>query len=80
MTTNALVQNPTGMLDGQRITIEFIQDAVGSRIAYFDTKFAFGTDITEITLTTTASKTDFATFIYNATADKWRAVGFTRGY
>jgi hypothetical protein len=80
MTTNALVQNPSGMGDGQRIVIEFIQDATGSRLAFFDTDFAFGTDITGITLTTTASKRDFATFVYHATTDKWYAVGFTRGY
>src|SRR6185369_17243834 len=80
LTTNVLIQNPTGMLDGQRIAISFAQDGTGSRLASFDTKFAFGTDITGITLSTTASITDVATFIYNSTADKWRCVGFTRGY
>lgn len=78
MTTNALIQNPTGMGDGQRIVIEFIQDATGSRLGYFDTDFAFGSDITACTLTTTASKRDFATFIY--TNSKWYCVGFVRGY
>src|SRR6185369_8590298 len=80
LTTNVLIQHPTGMLDGQRIAISFAQDGTGSRLAAFDTKFSFGTDITGITLSTTASITDVATFIYNSTADKWRCVGFTRGY
>lgn len=80
MSTNALVQNPTGGLDGQTIEIEFLQDATGSRLAFFDAKFGFGSDITGITLTTTAGKRDYATFRYNATADKWYCRGFVRGY
>ncbi len=42
--------------------------------------FAFGTDISGITLTTTASKRDFITAVYNSTATLWYVVGFVRGY
>ena len=78
---NRTLGNPTNPADGQRATWEVIQDATGSRTLTMDTKFAFGTDIaTPITLTTTASKRDFITAIYNSTADKWYVVGFVRGY
>ena len=81
MTTNALMQNPTGTIgDGQRITIMFLQDATGSRLAYFGTAWAFGTDITGCTLTTTAAKRDFLTAIYKVSTGKWYVVGFMRGY
>jgi len=78
VTTNILVQNPTGGLDGQRIFVEFL--ATSNYVAYFDTKFSFGSDVTGITLSTTSNLVDFATFVYNSTADRWRAIGFTRGY
>ena len=69
------------MLDGQQITIEFLQDGTGSRILNgLDGAFVFGTDITGLTLTTTASKRDFATFRYNGVTSKWYPLGFTRGY
>lgn len=72
--------NPTNGKDGQRCVWEIIQDGTGSRTITMDTKFAFGTDITGITLSTTASKRDFLTAIYDSTADRWHVVGFVRGY
>jgi hypothetical protein len=74
--------NPTNGTDGQRIVWELIQDGSGSRGTTFnlDTKWALGTDISSIVLTTTADKRDFLTAIYNSTADKWYIVGFVKGY
>ena len=81
LTTNVLVQNPSPTaLDGQTIIVEFLQDATGSRLVFFDTQYAFGTDISGITLTTTANKRDFATFKFNGVSSKWYCVGYVRGY
>lgn len=81
LTENITVNNPSGtVVDGTEMLIEFIQDGTGSRTVTMGSEFAFGSDITGITLTPTANKTDFATFIYHASADKWRCVGVVRGY
>jgi hypothetical protein len=77
---NRTLGNPTNPTDGQRIIWEIIQDATGSRTISLDTKFALGTDITAVTLTTTASKRDFIGAVYNSTADKWYVIAFVRGY
>lgn len=77
---NRTLANPTNALDGQTLTFEVIQDATGSRTLAFGSKFAFGTDITGCTLTTTASKRDFITVYYNSTADKFYVRGCVKGY
>jgi len=66
--------------DGQRIVLELKQDTTGSRIVTWGTGIAWGTDFTSITLTTTISKTDEITLVYNSTAAVWRIVGFARGF
>lgn len=77
---NRTLDNPTNMTDGFQYIWEIIQDATGSRTLSLGNKFAFGTDITGLTLTTTASKRDFITAIYNASADKFFIVGVSKGY
>ncbi len=77
---NRTLGNPTNAYDGQQIVWELIQDDTGGRIITLDTKFAFGTTITAVVLTTTPSKRDFLTAIYNATTDKFYVVGFVKGY
>lgn len=77
---NRTLSNPTNMTDGQSCIWEIVQDATGSRTLTFGSKFAFGTDLTAVTLTTTASKRDFLGAIYNSTADKWYVVAFMKGY
>jgi hypothetical protein len=77
---NRTLGNPTNAYDGARIVWEFIQDGTGSRLITLDTKFALGSDIVAITLSTGANKRDFMTAIYNSTADKWYVVAFVRGY
>ncbi|MBI3654093.1 MAG: hypothetical protein HY231_23935 [Acidobacteria bacterium] len=77
---NRTLGNPTNGTNGQQLTFELVQDATGSRTLTLDTKYAFGTDITGVTLTTTANKRDFLTVVYNATADKWFVRGFIKGY
>ncbi len=79
-TQNFTLSNPTNPTDGQRVVWEIIQDGTGSRTITLDTKFQLGSDISSVTLTTTASKRDFLTAIYNVVADKWYVVGFAKGY
>lgn len=80
---NRTLAAPTNPVDGQRISIEVIQDATGSRTLTLTTGalgFAFGTDIPSITLTTTANARDFIECLYNSTAQRWYVVRFVKGY
>ena len=72
--------NPTNPTDGQKVIWELIQDATGSRTITLGSAFALGTDISSVTLTTTASKRDFLGAVYNSTASKWYVIAFTKGY
>lgn len=80
---NRTLGAPTNPTDGQKVIWEITQDGTGSRtlaLASGAGGFAFGTDITSITLTTTASKKDFLGAIYNSTANRWYVVAFTKGF
>lgn len=77
---NRTLGNPTNPTDGQKIIWELIQDATGSRTITLDTAFALGTDLTAITLTTTANKRDLLGAIYNASLAKWLVVAFIKGF
>ena len=77
---NRTLANPTNAVDGQQMVWEIIQDATGSRTITLGTKFVLGTDITAVTLTTTANKRDYLTAAYNASADKFYVTGFIKGY
>lgn len=77
---NRTLDNPTNLVDGQQYTWAFIQDNTGSRTITLGSKFAFGTDITGLTLTTTANKRDFMTAIYVSATDKLYILGVSKGY
>lgn len=77
---NRTLANPTGATDGQRIIFEFIQDGTGTRTITLGSKFALGTDISGVTLTTTVNKRDFMGVIYRESADKFYVVAFVKGY
>lgn len=77
---NRTLGNPTNAVDGQRLLWEIIQDGTGSRTITLDTKFALGTDLTAVTLTTTASKRDFLGAFYNSATDKFYVTAFVKGY
>lgn len=69
--------------DGQRITIEIIQDATGSRTCTLSTaagSFLFGTDIPSVTCSTTASATDILEALYSKRKNKWLVIRFTKGF
>lgn len=77
---NRTLDNPTGLVDGQRVTWEIVQDGTGSRTLSYGSMFTFGTDVPSPTLSTTGGKRDFVTAIYNSGTDKLYVVGFARGY
>lgn len=80
---NRTLGAPTNPTDGQKALWELIQDATGARTLALDTGaggFAFGTDITSITLSTAASKRDFLGAVYVATLSRWLVLAFAKGY
>lgn len=77
---NRTLANPSGAVDGQRLTFRIRQDATGSRTLAFDTKFRFGPDLLTITLSTTAAKTDYIGVIYHAADDKFDVLAFRTGF
>jgi hypothetical protein len=80
LTGNVTLNAPTGGVDGQKITVELLQDATGGRTLTLGTGFGLGTDITTVTLTTTASKRDYLALIFNAPSGNWDVVGVIHGY
>jgi hypothetical protein len=69
--------------DGQIITVKFIQDATGSRVATFVSgagQFAFGTDLPAIVLSTAANAKDIARFQYDKLSDTWLAIDLKKGF
>jgi hypothetical protein len=80
LTGNVTLNAPTGGLDGQKITVELLQDATGGRTLTLGTGFGLGTYITTVTLTTTANTRDYLALIFNATSGNWDVVGLVHGY
>lgn len=69
----------TGAVDKQKCILELKQDDTGGRTVTL-VGHRFGSDLTEIELSTGAGLTDKIGFIYDATADKFDVVGLLRGY
>jgi hypothetical protein len=80
LTADRDLENPTNATDGQKIIFEIIQDSTGSRILNLDTKFAFGSDITSIVLSTSPDLRDFVGCLYNQSTDKFYIIAFVKGY
>ena len=77
---NFTLNNPTGMVDGQRCIWEITQDATGGRVLTLGNAFIFGADLTSITLSTAANKTDLIGAIYNSTKAKWLVTALSKGF
>lgn len=77
---NRTLANPTNASDGQRILFEITQDNAGSRTLTLGNKFAFGADITEVTLSTASNKKDFIGVQYNSSSDKFYVIAVAKGY
>lgn len=61
--------NPTSLLDGMRITIKIKQDATGSRVVTYGSKYKFPGGSTNGVLSTAANSIDFLSCEYDATDD-----------
>jgi len=77
---NRILGNPTNAVNGQLFLFAIRQDGSGNRTLSFDTKYRFGTDISSITLSTDANKTDFIGVRYHSTDDKFDVISVAKGY
>ena len=77
---NRTLSNPSNPTDAQKIIVEVIQDATGSRTLAFGTAYSFGSGLPSPTLTTTANKRDFLGFVYNASTGLWYFIAFVNGF
>lgn len=77
---NRTLGNPTGAVNGQKLVFRIRQDGTGSRTLAYDTKFRFSGDISSITLTTTAAKTDYIGVIYHGSDDKFDVLAVNKGF
>lgn len=80
LTGNRTLGNPTNPVDGQMIMFVIRQDGTGNRTIALDTAYRLGTDISSVTLSTGANKTDYLGVYYNGTDSKWDVIAFTKGY
>ena len=75
LTGNATINNPTGMVDGDNITILVIQDSTGGRIVTWGSAFRFMGGGYQAT--TTASGVSIVSAVYQASSGKWLAASAT---
>jgi hypothetical protein len=78
--TLAIPSNPTG---GQKCIWIVKQGAGGNHTVTLNTSsggFRLGTDITDITFSTTASASDYLGAIYNGVDNYWDVLAFVRGF
>lgn len=84
-TGNPTFAAPTNPSDGQVIVVEFTASG-GARTATLVTgsagAWAFGTDATAVTAltATTSGLTDFWQAVYRASVNRWRVIGYSKGY
>ncbi len=73
--------NMTGGYDGQKCTLELVQDAVGGRAVVLGTGTKAGDDLTiPVPLSPTGGKRDLLGFIYSAGNSKCNYVSLSRGF
>jgi hypothetical protein len=73
--------NMSGAYDGQKCTLELIQDAVGGRAVNFGPNVEPGSDFTlPAALSIAPNKVDFLGFFYSAGNSKYNYVSLSRGY
>lgn len=77
---NRTMDNPTNPVSGKIIRYRITQDGTGSRTITWGSAFRGSTDQALPTLTTTASKTDYIAFMYNAADSKWDCLAANKGF
>lgn len=76
---NRTITDPTGTpFDGQQIQFRIKQDTTGSRTITWGSAYRFANG-TAPTLSTTANKTDYLGFQYNADDSKWDNLAYQLG-
>jgi hypothetical protein len=72
--------SPANPADGQKITFQITQGAIGSSTIAWGSDYEFSTGLPRPVLSTTPGQTDLLGFIYNAAKGKWLFVAFTPGF
>jgi hypothetical protein len=72
--------NFTGGSDGQKLTLELLQDGTGGRVVTLGTGIGYGADILSYSGNTTLNKTDILGFQYNSTLSKALLIAVAKGY
>lgn len=75
---NGTISNPTNPVDGRVLTFRLRQDATGSRVPVWGSKYRFRGDLATVTLSTTAGRTDHIAFQYDVTDDVWACISFIK--
>lgn len=70
----------SGAADGQKCLLELKQDGTGNRTITVGSEVLFGSDVTSISLSSGANKTDEVGFVYNNATTKYRVVAVARGF
>lgn len=81
-TGNRFVAVPTNAVDGRGIIIAHTASGADRTLALATGTtgaFAFGTDVTGLTATTSGT-TDYIGAVYDATATRWRVISYVKGY
>lgn len=76
---NRTIANPTGAVDGQRITFHVTQGSGAPYTLAWGSQYKFGA-AGGPTLSTTAGNTDVLGFIYNQALASWLCVGAALGF
>jgi len=77
---NRTLANPTNPADGQQVVYEIIEDGTGGRTLAFDTKFAFGSEISTCNINTTVNKRSYISALYVQAVDRFMVVSCITGY
>lgn len=72
--------NFTGGSDGQKLTLELLQDGTGGRVVTLGTGIGYGADILSYSGNTTLNKTDILGFQYNSSLSKALLIAVAKGY
>jgi hypothetical protein len=76
---NPTISAPLNPADGQKITVELVQDGTGGRTVSWGAGFDFGTASAPV-LSTAAGRRDLAGWVYSAPLGSWMYAGTLFGY
>jgi hypothetical protein len=88
LTANVGLMPPTNGFDGERVIYALTQDGTGTRTAVITNNMSgtqtafwnFGQEVTGITLSTNAGKTDYISMIYWQASNRWDVLGVGTRY